>query len=790
MCANPVRKYAVVVNGDARELRHLENVQRAVTALKREGYEVYVANPVRVSGADHYRKGNLRDLEGLVAELNQRIDANDELVIYTTGHGGEEKTSGAGTLCLTDGCAGAPVARLLDAIRHGQRTVVMDNCYGGNWNKIFTNDPKTLFISGGSKNEIDSCQEMAPRLWAPKNTIPDLNHDGKISWQERYAHAMQPPPSHSAPQFVASAGYTQAGKAPFPATVLEVKTTGEMDRALGALRPGQYAVVTFSATWCEPCKKYEPMFHKMAGEAGGQYLFIHTNNEEIGREYHVTGYPTVMVINYQKATFVISDRERALHEIANFNLTKAQRLALLKTQLRGTDPAIRQRALGIYEGLGLNLTPKEIGEAMAEVETMLRDPDVAIRLHAIGTYSGLIDFLNHDTAQSRKDRGGKTLRAAFHDTDRNVRLTAAKNYCLLARQFSLLEAMAGVLEFRDLLADDVMSVVERLDTGSYSLPPLSNLLWRIPSTMHKVIVKMMLPALADGNATVRANALGLLGFLDTGIMEGVSEKIARAARQLLAYPDLKIRGAGVGAYSRVSETVSVAEASLGGPALRAVFLDPGPHTGVWAVQAYADLAAKLSDAEVVEGARACRAAIAGMKKTLGVSYFLRTYAVLGPRLPADEAAVAARMLRPIIGNRTWYLHEDAATAYASIAARLGAAELAAGAKAMRGVLTLDRMSQEGVWLAYAWLAPHLLPADVVEGAKAMRALLDRDAYPSAGCLYACMALAPRIPAKEAANGLAMLRRLQRRKLTDSVKTALTTAIAVFTAFAVSPPHGK
>ena len=144
------------------------------------------------------------------------------MVIYTTGHGDEDKQTGEGKLCLekdshdekADRCQGKVVADLLDSIAFKQRVVVMDNCYGGNWKDTFLNDPRTLFISGGSPNETDVCQESAPRLWAPKSQIKDSNRDGKISWSERFAHLMEDQPNSSFPQFMASKDFEDIGKEP------------------------------------------------------------------------------------------------------------------------------------------------------------------------------------------------------------------------------------------------------------------------------------------------------------------------------------------------------------------------------------------------------------------------------------------------------------------------------------------------------------------------------------------------------------------------------------------------
>ncbi len=307
-------KYALIVNGDT-EGRHLGNVEQALKVLKAQGFETFVASPSKpVQPADHYAAPTRQKLQELVAGLKAKIGGQDELVIYTTGHG--DKAGEAGSVCLADGCDYDTVAPLLDGIPYGRRTVVMDQCYGGNWNARFLDDPKTLFITPGSKNEQVCCQEFAPRFWA--EAVPDENGDGTISWQERYANAVADRVLSSLPQFVPSPGYVQAGVPPFKPEVREIADEARFKAALKTLKPGQYAIVTFSADWCGPCKEYKPVFERIAKEAGGQHLFLRTENPELAKGYKVFAYPTVMVIAASGHTLTVEDRGAPLQKLAQF----------------------------------------------------------------------------------------------------------------------------------------------------------------------------------------------------------------------------------------------------------------------------------------------------------------------------------------------------------------------------------------------------------------------------------------------------------------------------------------
>jgi len=323
-----VKKYALVINGD-HEQRHLDNVERSLKVLEGEGYETFVASPEKPAHpSDHYVPPALDDVTKLVGLLEGKIDADDELVIYTTGHGGEE--DGVGELCLGKECDDEKIAALLDGIEYGQRTVIMDQCYSGNWNNIFLDDPKSLFISAGSEDETVCCNDIAPNFWAEK--IPDLNDDDVISWQERYAYALEQGITKSIPQFIPSPGYIQAGQQPFGSGVEEIADEAGLKDQLAKVGAGQYAVMLFSADWCDACKAYQPKFEKQAEGSGGQHLYLMTKNYDLAQTMGVGPVPTVLVINSEGDRYAVIDKGAIEEEISQFHLP-LEELALKKMAL-------------------------------------------------------------------------------------------------------------------------------------------------------------------------------------------------------------------------------------------------------------------------------------------------------------------------------------------------------------------------------------------------------------------------------------------------------------------------
>jgi thiol-disulfide isomerase/thioredoxin len=145
--------------------------------------------------------------------------------------------------------------------------------------------------------------------------------------------------------YTTQSGAKEAGNAP-----RTFETISELRQAIESLRPGQYAVVLFSAEWCGWCKEYEPHFEEMALEAGGRYLFLETTREEATDEYNaemadesgrIDGFPKVVIFDRDGNAHIVSNRMDPFEEIDLVSATSAERLAMLRERLGDTDSKIR-----------------------------------------------------------------------------------------------------------------------------------------------------------------------------------------------------------------------------------------------------------------------------------------------------------------------------------------------------------------------------------------------------------------------------------------------------------------
>lgn len=430
-----INKYALIIDG-GEEARFLEQVDLSLDVLDAQGYDTYVASGQRPQHeSDHYTTATLDNIGQLIEEIKGRIDDDDELVIYVNGHGAERE------MCLPDGCH-PELAALLDIDTYGKRTVILTQCYNGRFNSLFYEDPRTLFIAPGSNGEIVD-GDFGTNFWAAN--VADLNGDGIISWQERFANATKGR-YDTYPQFVISGSYVSAGDPPFSTEVRDVSTLADLDEIIAGLLPGQYAVMDFSPEWCPRCREYEPVFDQLARDSQGQYLFLRTASEEIAEHYQISEFPSLMMFNDRGARYEIPYRTDPLRVAGLFYETEAERLRLSQQQFDSTDPIVRLSSAGNAYALARQkgeLSPEladEIARVYREIAVDQDVPDVT-RWSATSFYGRLAGFLSSEEAQ----RGAEVLRDLFTSDEVNdqIRHNAIGAYALIASQLFIDELVSG-----------------------------------------------------------------------------------------------------------------------------------------------------------------------------------------------------------------------------------------------------------------------------------------------------------------------------------------------------------
>ena len=67
-----------------------------------------------------------------------------------------------------------------------------------------------------------------------------------------------------------------------------------------ALKSDKPSVLLFYTNWCTYCRRFMPMFESLSTEYQDRYNFVMVNaekNEDLSRDYTVSGFPTIYIID-------------------------------------------------------------------------------------------------------------------------------------------------------------------------------------------------------------------------------------------------------------------------------------------------------------------------------------------------------------------------------------------------------------------------------------------------------------------------------------------------------------
>ena len=358
------KRVAVIINGDP-EKRHLGNVERAIARFQKDGFdEVHVVSTKAPSSSTLFTdiSNGQQALNTVLDGLRSKLDDDDVLSVYITGHG--DLRNGSACVVTPNHCISLlGLAQKLDAIPHGYRTLFMDQCFSGQEAHRFVS-PKTTLLAIGSPGETVSCQLFTPEFFS--DNVPDFNNDGIISMRERYEHAVGRYDASTALFYSAGLATDLAGhkarKAPFRKETTKVSNKGELAATLRGLKPGQLALVNFSADWCKACKPYEPVFDKLAEQLNGKYLMIQAKgvggSDEDWQTYGISELPTVAFIDWQGNVFPVEDRNNPEASLSKIIMTPQAYAKSLETRyFEETDTDKKIEILGKIADLGSSGLP-------------------------------------------------------------------------------------------------------------------------------------------------------------------------------------------------------------------------------------------------------------------------------------------------------------------------------------------------------------------------------------------------------------------------------------------------
>ena len=432
------RRYAIIIDGDkdsSSSQIHEENARNAMKLLLARRFNlIYVlaASLTEGTSPDNVKplKAGLGEVKKAFKELKMLLKANDQLLIYVTGHGDFNPRSDQAMIALEDGdLLEGEFAQLINDLPAGQQTIIMDQCYGGSMARSLKSD-RRLIIANTAEEDLSTCKVFAEAFWA--ETVRDINGDRANNLFERFEAAIGNQENQSGYYgFVFSMGrnYRDIGfgekgiRSPYAAEIAQVEKLDNFEALLAKYEMG-ITVVDFFAEWCGPCKRFSPEYESLSRRYAGQAQFLRVNIEkarDIADRYKVEALPHIMIFQgpFLVGEIIGADIENLDKKLA-FVIQDANiynSIEQIERNLASSLPEVRIRALIALRSNVHN------GMALVNGQKYLSDKDSRVCLEAARLLRGLdySEIIKYD-----RHRLIEKLLKKLEASDIQMRLSIAK----------------------------------------------------------------------------------------------------------------------------------------------------------------------------------------------------------------------------------------------------------------------------------------------------------------------------------------------------------------------------
>ncbi len=262
--------YAVLVNGDSWDAKHIGNIMQAEEVLGEIGvppenmYSVsrrFTKGQRPVPSPVHVHSNRTTSLEIVLAEVQQRAGENDLIFFYVTGHGVDAQ---GGCIDFPNGCYG--IDTFIEKLsfmkeKNIDGIFLFDMCYSGSFpEKIINMGISVKVMTPAEGTEETKCQFFTPFFWTAVEKGVDYNNNGRATFFDAFRFAMT--------HYRNTTG--TKGEGTYRETIPEL-TMENYEQFIGNSYP---VLVDITASWCGPCQKMQPEIDKLKSRYGDNLTIV------------------------------------------------------------------------------------------------------------------------------------------------------------------------------------------------------------------------------------------------------------------------------------------------------------------------------------------------------------------------------------------------------------------------------------------------------------------------------------------------------------------------------------
>ena len=265
------KKIAVIINGDVNEDRHTGNVDRAIKALEKKGFEeIYVIGGIGKKTAKHHSYDvSLSGIDNLFTDLEKSLQPDSLVFFYGTGHGTEDSSMAIGK---REKFTQEAILEKLKIIKEkkSRGIFVFDTCFSGILpDLIIQSGVEGVALSPAPEGETAMCQFFAPDFFKGLEEGIDLDDSGKTTLQEVFLSALT----------IYNKNLNIENTGEYRQTIPQLRLD-DIDRLLKSDKP---VLIEIDATWCAPCKVMARDISKVEGVLGSS-IDIYKVTDDYGEE--------------------------------------------------------------------------------------------------------------------------------------------------------------------------------------------------------------------------------------------------------------------------------------------------------------------------------------------------------------------------------------------------------------------------------------------------------------------------------------------------------------------------